>query len=191
MIETTNTVNAQQAAWMQDLHKQALPDDVFPNLPRSYYAKIVQLIAAPENGFIVRAGDAGFLWVVYHEDDLVRRIGACRLELVRTLAAFAVTKPHLLLQLYCSAHGRTTYQKPIEPCPDLYIMIVDEAHRSTGLGKAMVHCAIARLKAEGHKAVRLKTALPRVRKFYLRDHFDEVGIHHRGRRTFTVMHRAI
>jgi ribosomal protein S18 acetylase RimI-like enzyme len=191
MIETTNVVTARQSAVMQGIHKRALPDDIIPNLPSSYYAKISRLIADPRNGFVVYADDVGFCWVTYEPDQVSEKIGAYRFDLARALAGFVLTRPTLLIELYGSMRGKINYRRVVEPCPEIYCIAVDQGSRSSGLGKAMIQSAVSRLKAERYSALLVKTASSRALKFYLREGFDEIGSQSRGRRTLSILHRPI
>jgi GNAT superfamily N-acetyltransferase len=191
MIKATNTVTPEQIATMHGIHKRALPDDITPNLPSSYYAKIARLIADSSNGFVVRADDVGFCWVAYHPEDVSKKIGAYRSDLARALVGFALTKPALLLDLYGSMRGKVEYHETVEPCPEVYCIAVDEGRRSSGLGRAMMESTISRLATEGHRALLVKTASPQALRFYLREGFREIGVQKRGRRLLSILHRPL
>lgn len=185
-----------QVLMVQEIHRVSLPDDITPNLPKSYYRKVLRMMADTSNGFVGLAIAetrewAGFCGVVYRPGEFSNKIAAHRFELAGALATFALTKPSLLVDLYESMPGETVYTRQVDECPEIYAIAVGPVHRSAGVGKQMVDAAVERLREEGHSSLLVKTASPDAQKFYEREGFEVIGTQDRGRRALAMLHKAI
>lgn len=188
------TVGALQAAAFQALHKDALPDDITPNLPAPYYRTILEMMAEPDNGFLLQVEDGGrpvgLCGVVYCANDFAAKISAQRAALVRSVIKFAFTRPPLLLDMAGSMFGKTSYHREVHPSPEMFFICVAGDAQSRGVGAQMLNEAFHRVVAEGRPGMLVKTASDRAHQFYLRNGFVEVGIQDRGRRKLGILHRG-
>ncbi len=169
-----------------------MPNDITPNLTRVYYRKIVRLMADENKGALAVAQNGGdspiaFCSVVYRPHEFSALIGAEPVELAKSLASFAVTKPWLLVDLGAAIFGKSTWYEPEVECPEIYVICVADGHRSKGIGRALIDACVAHLRVRGDKALVVKTADPGAEHFYAREGFRKVGEQSRIRRKLAIM----
>lgn len=196
LVETCSEASRDTIETVHAIHKNALPNDITPNLTTDYYARIIRLMTDPKNGGlgIARVGGTpiGFCFAALDAHQFSDEIGRERWLLLKSVSLFAVSRPILLVNLAGAVFGRSriTEGESID-CPEIYAICVRDGHRSQGIGARLIDHAIDHVHRNGHSAITVKTSDPGALAFYERQGFHKIGEQNRFNRTLAILKRGV
>ncbi len=195
-VETCNDAHLGIIDAVHTIHKGALPKDITPNLTADYYAKVIRLMAEPENGVLgiayARGVPVAFCFTAFDPNQFSAKIARERWLLLKSISRFALSRPALLINLAGAAFGKSRIAAgETTTCPEIYVICVGDGHRSKGIGAELLDHAVDHVRRLGHSAITVKTSDPRALAFYEGQGFKRIGEQNRFNRTLAILKREI
>lgn len=193
MIREANINDAEALA---AIHVAALPNDLLPRLGTQFLSThFYRVVLRSEHAFTILDEEdhaiRSFIIFAHNSNAVTKQVMGKKFSLLWHLFIAVPRDPSILGEIIGHLKGFKTElisqpNETIEKTPELYLMATAPEHHSKGIGSRLIQRGLEVLAQRNLQCI-VKTSSDIAKKFYLKNHFEEIGTEFRHKRKLHIL----